>query len=157
MGSHLINLELRVENVELWIIGEGEMKNDMDKEVAALGISSQIKWLGRRNDVNQLMQGMDLLLQPSIFEGLGIVLVEAQATGLPVISSAKVVPQEAAATLLIRFVDLNRRPYDWAIECIDHLKASKREDRKEASEQFPDYFDISNEASRLEDLLTSIV
>ena len=138
-------------NSELWIVGEGELKESMLQEVERQGITNSVKWLGRRNDVEQLMQGMDLLLQPSLFEGLGIVLIEAQGTGLPVVTSAKVVPPEAKASERIRFQSLDSTPNEWATACIK--MAANQTDRAKAD--LPDYFKIDKEAKRLEQLLGS--
>lgn len=138
-------------NSELWIVGEGELRDAMLQEVERHEIANSVKWLGRRNDVEQLMQGMDLLLQPSLFEGLGIVLIEAQGTGLPVITSADVVPPEAKASERIHFQDLNSTPNEWASACIE--MTANQTDRAKAD--LPDYFKIDKEAKRLEQLLGS--
>lgn len=137
-------------NSELWIVGEGELKEAMVQEVENQGISHAVKWLGRRNDIEQLMQGMDLLLQPSLFEGLGIVLIEAQATGLPVVTSADVVPIEAKATEKIRFVSLHEDASVWATVCEEML--DRQSDKKETG--MPDHFKIEKEARRLEQQLS---
>lgn len=139
-------------NCELWIVGEGELKNAMLQEVEHLHISAAVKWLGRRNDVEQLMQGMDLLLQPSLFEGLGIVLVEAQATGLPVVTSAEVVPTEAKATKIIYFQSLDTKPMEWANFSIEMAKCLF--DRTKI--ELPDFFKIDKESKRLERLIAII-
>lgn len=139
-------------NSELWIVGEGELKDEMQQEINRLGIAPAVKWLGRRNDVEQLMQGMDILLQPSLFEGLGIVLVEAQSTGLPVVTSADVVPPEAKASEHIRFQCLETTPSQWAEACMEMI--SLHNDRSKA--ELPDYFKIDKEAKRLEQLLNSV-
>lgn len=146
----------KIENCELWIVGEGVMKDEMEAEVEKLGIVASIKWLGRRNDVNRLMMGMDLLLQPSIFEGLGIVLIEAQATGLPVVASEGVIPVEAAATPLIKFVNLEDSTITWANVCISHLKISNQGEREQIAKNFPKSFCISQEAPRLENLFKEL-
>lgn len=144
------------EQSELWIIGEGELKKDMENVIIDLNLGGHIKWLGRRNDVSLLMNGMDLLLQPSLFEGFGIVLLEAQATGLPVVTSRDVVPEEVAATSLIKFVSLNNNSKYWADQCNHILTEATMQDRnsiKVVSEKY----DISKEAVRLEGLLRSTV
>lgn len=137
---------------ELWIIGEGELKNAMLQAIDDEGISSSVKWLGRRNDVEQLMQGMDLLLQPSLFEGLGIVLIEAQSSGLPVVSTADVVPIEAKASDRICFVKLDEKESVWADTCINMLDKS----HSRSLAQMPEYYQIDSEAKRLEGLLIKI-
>ena len=140
---------------ELWIIGEGELKTDMMEKINSYGINNHIKWFGRRNDVELLMQGMDLLLQPSIFEGLGIVLVEAQATGLPVITSADVVPDEAKASILLRQIRLDTPASEWARECVNFIEERKGMSRNAKDVAFTSNFDIKLEARRLENMLTS--
>lgn len=140
-------------NSELWIIGEGELQSQMEKEMELNNISSSVKWLGRREDVNRLMQGMDLLLQPSLFEGLGIVLIEAQATGLPVISSEDVVPHEAVASEKIQLLPLRESAFFWAEKGLMIIEGNKECERKSVS--ISKHFDITFEAKRLEELLKS--
>ena len=136
---------------ELWIIGEGELKESMLQEINVQGIEDAVRWLGRRNDVEQLMQGMDLLLQPSLFEGLGIVLIEAQSSGLPVVSTADVVPVEAKASDRICFVKLDEKATVWADACVNMLNNNSR-----SLAQIPEYYQINSEAMRLEGLLNQI-
>ena len=139
-------------NSELWIIGEGKLKVPMEAEINDKGFGSSVKWLGRREDVNELMQGMDILLQPSIFEGLGIVLIEAQAAGLAVVSSKTVVPEEVVISDRIKLLPLDEKPTFWATESIrllDYCGANL--ERKNAV--VPDSYNIQYEAIRLEKLL----
>lgn len=139
-------------NSELWIIGEGKLKEPMEAEINNKGISSSVKWLGRREDVNELMQGMDILLQPSIFEGLGIVLVEAQASGLAVVSSKSVIPNEAVISDRIKLLPLGEKPAFWAAESImllDYCKAHL----ERMNAVVPECYNIQYEAIRLEKLL----
>lgn len=72
--------------------GIGEMENQVQKIALENGILDKVHLLGIRDDVNELMQSSDLLLFPSVFEGLGIVVVEAQAAGLPCIISDTIPP-----------------------------------------------------------------
>jgi glycosyltransferase involved in cell wall biosynthesis len=78
----------------LVLVGEGELRSEIESKVDQLGIREQVSFLGTRNDVPELMQAMDILLAPSVYEGLGIVIVEAQAAGLPVVCS-EAIPEEA--------------------------------------------------------------
>lgn len=142
-------------NSELWIVGEGALKEQMEAEIQSLVIGAAVKWLGRREDVNQLMQGMDLLLQPSLFEGLGIVLIEGQATGLPVIASSTVIPQEAIASECIKMIPLSDTPSTWAeegVKLIDNCK--KGANRNQV--KILSHYDINMEAKRLEKLLKDL-
>ena len=143
-------------NSELWIIGEGELRDSMKNDIIELGIGDCIKWLGRRNDVSELMQGMDVLLQPSLFEGLGIVLIEAQATGLLTISSEIVIPNEAIISDRIRLLPLNETPSFWAESICTFINENTDKENR-AHIRIPDSFNIDYEAKRLESLLKNTV
>lgn len=137
-------------NSELWIVGEGNLKGQMVENIMQQGIKSSVKWLGRRNDVEKLMSGMDLLLQPSLFEGLGIVLVEGQLVGLPVVYSSKVIPVEAAATSNAYTVRLDEKIDKWASCCFNAIGSVT--DRQNIL--YNRKFDINYESHRLENLLS---
>jgi len=77
-------------NYVLLLIGTGELEQQIQKKVKELNIENSVKFLGIRNDVNNLMQAMDIFLFPSIYEGLGIVLLEAQASALQCIVSENI-------------------------------------------------------------------
>lgn len=140
---------------ELWIVGEGNLKGQMLECIKDLNIIASVKWLGRRNDVERLMCGMDLLLQPSIFEGLGIVLIEAQAGGLQCVSSAYVVPNEAKASPYLTYIDLRQDAVEWAIKSYMILKQNKSRLYNDIG--FNERFDINIESSNLQQLLHSYV
>ncbi len=71
----------------LLLVGDGGLRPDVESYASRLGISSSVKFLGVRSDVSDLMQAMDVFILPSLYEGLPLVLVEAQASGLPCVIS----------------------------------------------------------------------
>ncbi len=77
----------------VWV-GTGYIKEQCEDILSANGVLDRVHFLGSRNDVSEILQCCNLFLMPSAFEGLGIVLIEAQATGLPCIVS-DVIPKEA--------------------------------------------------------------
>lgn len=81
-------------NSILMLVGRGEHENEIRKAVEAKGLETQVLFLGNRDDVPELMQAMDILAFPSVAEGLGMVVIEAQAAGLPVVCS-EIIPKEA--------------------------------------------------------------
>ena len=81
-------------NAILLLVGQGEDEKKIKAKVKEYSLEKNVKFLGARDDVNNIMQAMDIFLLPSLFEGLGIVLIEAQATGLPCFTSNKVVPKK---------------------------------------------------------------
>lgn len=72
----------------LLIAGDGPLRAQLEAEAAALGMGDQVHFLGWRDDVAQLMHTFDLLLVPSIWEGFGLVILEAMAHQLPAVASA---------------------------------------------------------------------
>ena len=91
---------------ELWIIGDGELKNDMEARARSLGIDGSVRFLGARSDISQLLGQLDVLvLATTAAEGFGIVLIEAMAAGVPVIASdvpacQEVIGDEGAGILI---------------------------------------------------------
>lgn len=103
----------------LWA-GSGDLFDEISQKVNSYGLNDTIHLLGARNDVPQILQCCDLFLLPSRFEGLGIVLIEAQAAGLTCIAS-DVVPSEADCGGC-NFLSLDSSPKEWAeviSNCID--------------------------------------
>ena len=71
----------------LILAGDGDLRLEMEHKAEVLGIADNVLFLGVRPDVPSLMQAMDVFLMPSVYEGLPLVLVEAQAAGLPCLIS----------------------------------------------------------------------
>lgn len=82
---------------KLMIVGEGELREELEQYVSNNELTDGVLFLGKRNDVNVLLQGMDIFLLTSKNEGLGIAAIEAQASGLPTIVSSNV-PDEVIIT-----------------------------------------------------------
>lgn len=101
-------------NSVLLLIGTGPDEQALKDKARELGIENDVMFLGARSDVADLMMAMDYFVFPSIHEGLGIVLIEAQAIGLQIIASKDCVPNEAKATDLVTFIPLEMGPKQWA-------------------------------------------
>ena len=101
-------------SAKLLLVGEGPLQEKIKDKVAGLGITDCVIFAGVRDDVANLMQAMDVFLFPSLFEGLGIVLVEAQAAGLPCVASKTVIPEEVRLTEEFEFIDLEESAQVWA-------------------------------------------
>lgn len=87
----------RVPNATLLLVGDGELRPIIEEKVKKLNITDRVIMTGVRADIPDLLQAMDVFILPSRYEGLGIVAVEAQASGLPCIISDKV-PAECIVT-----------------------------------------------------------
>ncbi len=103
----------RQNDAVLLLVGDGPDRHLIEDKIRSLGLDSAVKFLGMRPDIPELMQAMDVFVFPSRFEGLGIVAIEAQAAGLPVIAS-NVLPEETTVTGLIRFLPLKEPAVVWA-------------------------------------------
>lgn len=112
----------------LVLVGDGHLRSVIEKKVAKLGLSSNVRFLGIRGDIRNLMQGMDLFLFPSRFEGLPVVLIEAQAAGLKCLVS-DAITREADVTERIQFISLRESPAVWASRILastyEHMDTSE--------------------------------
>lgn len=94
-------------NVMLLLIGEGSLKQHIKEKVTKLDLEDKVIFLGKRNDVNELYQVMDVFVFPSLYEGLGTVLIEAQYSGLPCVVSNNI-PKEAQITRRFEYLELKK-------------------------------------------------
>lgn len=97
----------------LLMAGEGPLRKEIEEKVNKYGLSKNVRFLGVRKDIARLMQAMDLFLFPSLFEGLPVVLVEAQASGLKCIVS-DTITKECDVTERIHFERLDNSAERWA-------------------------------------------
>lgn len=113
-------------NIKLWIIGDGPMKNILRQKVEELGLNNKVKLWGNRNDVDKLVQAMDLFVLPSLFEGLPISALEAQASGLTCVFSDNITKEIDVIQKSI-FVSLDTSKKIWAQKILQ-LKSDKRKE-----------------------------
>jgi len=97
----------------LMLIGSGQLEGDIKKKVRDLGLFDSVLFLGTRSDVANLLQAMDIFVLPSHYEGLPLVALEAQATGLRTIVSDSVT-KEVQVTDLLEFCSLTQSAAEWA-------------------------------------------
>ena len=90
----------------LLLVGEGVLQPQIEAQVNAAGLSESVRFLGLRNDVAALLSAMDVFLLPSKFEGLPLVLVEAQASGLSCLAADTVSPMANLSAGYLRFLPL---------------------------------------------------
>ncbi len=114
----------REPDVRFLLVGEGELRAVMEAKAAALGIAGRVIFAGVRSDVPQLMLGaMDAFLLPSLYEGLPLVLMEAQAAGLPCVYSDTTAAEAAIVPALVHRLPLSLPASCWA-ERLLSLRAS---------------------------------
>jgi glycosyltransferase involved in cell wall biosynthesis len=122
----------RVPQARLMLIGGGELESNIRHQVKVHGLEHVVMFLGKRTDVSQLLQAMDIFLLPSRFEGLGLVLIEAQAAGLRCIASTGI-PKEAKITPNLSFVP--NSVSDWVEYTVQAANGYRRENNDQLIRQ----------------------
>ena len=140
-------IKKRREDSILLLIGDGKDHEMLLEKAYKLQVEDSVRMMGVREDIPKLLQGMDLFLLPSRFEGLGIVLVEAQMAGLRCLASDRV-SREADLTGQVVYWPLERSPSDWAEKALE-LEAKGRTEVCRESFQKAGY-DIASAAKSLE-------
>lgn len=141
-------------NANLLLVGEGPKVHETMCKVDSLGLTDYVIYLGKRSDVNELYQAFDIFLFPSIYEGLGIVLVEAQAAGLKCVIS-DTITKEVSISELIEYLSLEKSAEEWAKIIIKKLNLDQRENMLDAIKEYG--YDIGNEAKKLEKMYIEMV
>lgn len=143
-------LQKEREDAVLLLIGKGPDEEKIRQKVAAEGLTEHVRFLGARDDVNELMMGMDVFLLPSFFEGFGIVLIEAQATGLPCVCTKGTIPKTTKITEEYYPVSLKKPAEVWADELLKAYASAENNDRT-ASNQCAKWagYDIKEIAAKL--------
>lgn len=99
----------------LVLIGEKTgLSEEVKHKAEDIGIAHAVQFLGTRTDIPQLLQGIDVYCSPSLYEGLSVSMVEAQAAGLRVVSSENVPRQVAICPDLVEFIPLTAPHTEWA-------------------------------------------
>ena len=133
-------------NYKLMLIGQGPLKEEMEQKVKDLGIEDSVMFLGQKADANKYYQAMDLFLFPSLYEGLGMVFVEAQSAALPSVASTEV-PVIAQVSDRAYFIGLDQPIKVWT----DKIKEVINQDRIVDTKRIKDAgYDIVTEAKKLE-------
>ena len=127
----------------------------LEDRIAQAGLAGRIRFVGIRDDLRRLMYASDVLLFPSRGEGLGMVAVEAQAAGLPVLASTAVPRECVVIPDLVRFEPLQRGAPDWARALLEH--AARPRDIAAANKRVAaSPFAIENSARALIDLYSQV-
>lgn len=114
----------------LVLVGIGSLMETMKAKAKALGLADKVIFLGFRSDRERIMQAMDSFLFPSLYEGLSVVLIEAQASGMPVFVSDSTTT-EVSYSPYIKFLSLKQSAQEWAQEIVKRGTV-ERKDMSEA-------------------------
>ena len=107
-------LNRRGEKFYLFIAGTGDLKEQLQQQIADANLEQRVRLLGSCADIPDLLLAMDLYLMPSLFEGLPVALIEAQAAGLPCLISDVITPEADLGLDLLFYMDLQAGAARWA-------------------------------------------
>lgn len=134
-------------NSLLLLAGQGPLIDEIKNKVNDLNLTESVKFLGQRNDVNELYQAFDVFLLPSLYEGLPVVGVEAQAAGCLSILSDDMT-KETKVLNSTKFISLNQNASFWANEILSSNKKFVR--KNSINEMTNNNFNIKKEAKKIE-------
>lgn len=128
-------------SVCLLLVGDGELLEDLKQKTECLGLDDNVIFTGSRNDVGRMYQAMDVFVFPSIWEGLPVSLVEAQANGLRCIVSNRIT-KDVKLTARIKYIALERGAEEWASivrKALEYKRTGIREKDLTSLQKFESY------------------
>lgn len=130
-------------NSKLLLIGEGELKEEIRSLSKKLGLQNYIKFLGHKDNVNEYLSAIDVVLMPSLYEGLSIASVEAQCSGNTLFLS-DTISKESAITKNVHFFSLSNSNYEIANYILQNYHKLSKEKRLSQAEIVKKKYDINN-------------
>ena len=114
-------LKNKSESAKLILVGVGELENEIRTKVETMNLSDSVIFTGLRADTYNIYQAMDIFVMPSLYEGLPVVLVEAQASGLPILCSDRI-SKMSIMSESFDMLPLDGQPEKWVTQVIQILK-----------------------------------
>lgn len=134
-------------NSILLLVGQGPLEHQIKEKVSSLKLDDCVRFLGQISNAHELYQAFDLFILPSLYEGLGMVLIEAQCSGVPCLSSSEV-PKIVKINPNFKFLSLQTSSTTWSCESLRLFQEGRY------SSKFTDFrengYDIQTEAKKLE-------
>ena len=140
------HIEKQMPHSCLLVVGDGPLLSKLKQQAEFLNLSDKVCFLSNRTDVGALYQAFDAFCLPSNYEGLGMVAIEAQVSGLPTFCSEHV-PREAYIAPIAQSLNLNRGPEFWASAILEAVKNEQRMGFEYAAKA--NGYDISVESPKL--------
>lgn len=116
----------RVQNSVLFLVGDGEMREEIERQIDLLNIRDNVIFAGLRTDVAEMLQVMDFFVFPSIWEGMPLSLLEAASSGLPCFISDSIT-KDVQIGPNIQALSIKDEPVVWANYINEHLPKESRE------------------------------
>ena len=137
-------------NSILLLVGHGELLEEVKSKVLRLKLSNNVIFTGQRDDIPALLSAMDIFVLPSMFEGVPVCAIEAQASGLPCFLSDTITREVGISNAT--FLSLSLPPVKWA----ERLYSLSNQRINREANMLDDKFDISKEAIKLENYYLSL-
>lgn len=112
------------EKAKLVLVGQGPLREEIEQKVKDLGLEKDVCFLGQRSDTNKLYSVFDVFCLPSLYEGLPVVGVEAQANGVSCVFSDRIT-KETVVNKNVELIDIDNNPYEIAKTVSNILKRTK--------------------------------
>lgn len=122
------------DNAMLLLVGTGELEESVRKKIIKLSIERNVLLLGNRNNIPELMMAMDAFVMPSLYEGLPIVAIEAQASGLNLFLS-DAISKETEITNAVKWFSLDSTATTWAKTIVESCNELNLETRLQRNKQ----------------------
>lgn len=143
----------RLPEARLVLIGQGEDEFKLKQEAERLQIKEYVYFAGVQSDIAGWLSAMDFFLFPSLFEGLSIVALEAQANGIVVLASEKVIPEELRINDNFKVLNLNAPVEEWTSRILEICRKYFRESPETIRTNFiREGYDIRTEVKKLQQL-----
>ena len=148
-------LQKNMPQAVLMLVGSGDDEAKIKQLADDMGIADKVLFLGVRKDVSNLYNAMDIFVLPSRFEGFGMVLLEAQASGLPCIASDKV-SRFVNATGKVKWLSVGQSAKEWADGAFNMLKVNYERNKTRSLFKNSD-FEINNAAQALQQRYVQLI
>ena len=137
----------------LVLVGQGEDESMLKNKVSEYSLDDSVHFVGIQKDIQGWLSSFDLFLFPSVFEGLSVAALEAQANAVPTLASKGVIPEEVRMNDSFIFFELDLGAKAWSKK-IEEMKTLKREKYEVVKNNFVSKgFEISTEAKKLQDMI----
>ena len=143
-------LAKRDSRYHLVLIGDGAMRTEIEQKVACLGLTNKVTFTGNIDNVSEYLNAIDIVIMPSLYEGLPLTLVEQQANGLQCIVS-DTITEEVDKTGNLCFVSLNASISEWvqSIENCNCKQGREQRSKKAVNDIAKEGYSIQTEAKQL--------
>lgn len=142
------------QEARLVLVGQGEDEGMLKDKISKLCIGDKVYMAGLQSNPSEWLSAFDLFLFPSLFEGLSVVAMEAQANGVPVLASKGAIPSEVVINKNFMLYDLKDGAEEWSRRILSMMELIKREEPVQIKNNFVAAgYEITHEENRLERLL----